>query len=408
MTLISHRTDADDEYYVSVAVALLDQAEIPLKNIAIIHSAYALDSYQAIIAWISALCGVPLLQVYYLVAPAFVAFVSVFIAYRLFFELSPHRAMLTACIFVFVLICWGDLHRSPGNFAYVRLFQGKAVFFLAIAPLMLVHAIRIYKRADTVSSVLLTATLAAGIGATQTIVLIGPLFLITSGSLLLPRSFGFVTTPSTDTMASRRLFSAFVRDILFILPTTAPFLLSAAILVMVGQNPQGTPTGIVSSSAVAYTLGINFRGLLAFGCLLLLPYMVRSELRLPLAVFIGCILAVGLNPAIGNLLDWLNSAAAWRINWVIPFAPAIAIVFSRIPDVVFWRRSQLVRFIPLVLALIVFATLGRTTLSPLDDNAIGWPQPKTPKQDEMLLRGLGNISFPIVNRRVCITETRCY
>lgn len=34
VTLISHRADADDEFYVSVAVALLDQPEVPFKYIA--------------------------------------------------------------------------------------------------------------------------------------------------------------------------------------------------------------------------------------------------------------------------------------------------------------------------------------------------------------------------------------
>lgn len=383
--------------------------EAPLNDIAIIHSAYALASYQPIIAAIASLSGAPLLQTYYLIAPAFVAFVSVFIVYRLLSELLTHRVMLAATIYVLILVCWGDLHRSPGNFAYVRLFQGKAVFLLAIAPLMLIYSIRVYRDANVFSSILLAVALAAGIGATQTTVLIGPLFLLMAAPLVLPRSFRLVTLASTDGIAVPRSITAITKDILFMLPVAIPLVLSLAILLMVRQKPQDMITHVFSSSAVAYTLDTGFRGLFASGSLLLLPYMVRADLRTPTATFVASTIVVGLSPPVGILLDWLNSAATWRITWVIPYAVAVTIALTRLADLGIWRAHRRERLAILALGLILFPVSGRTTLSRLDNNKIGWPRSKISKENEISLWTFGEEKvYPIVDGRVCLAVTRCY
>ncbi len=409
LTLFSHRSDADDEFYVNVAISLLSDEAKPLKDVSIIRSAYALASYQAIEAAISSCFAAPFLSLYYLIAPAAVAFVSVFAAYRLFLALSARGAILTTMVYVAVLFAWGEIHRTPGNFGFVRLFQGKAVFALAIVPFMLLYAIQIYRSEQSLRSVfLLTLAVSAGIGATQTAFLITPFFLLMAVALLLPQSFRLVVgLPLAPVVELRSIGSVLVKELTRLSPIVIPFILCLAILVVVGQRPQRAYTDIVASQAVAFTSGAGFRGVIAFGCLALLPWMVRSDLRMPLATFIVGAFILSLSPPLGFLLDWINAASAWRIIWLLPLAPAVAVCVVQL--LIRYRQSMQPIGLAITLAgLAVFVVVDTTTLSARNQNLIGWPKLKIPEQKWMLLRGEEERRYSIANGRLCVPDGRCF
>ena len=404
VTLVFHRPDADDQFYVGMAMRLLDNPAVPMSELREFKSAYALMSYPALIAAAADLSGEPFLRVYFLSAPAVVAFLSVFVAYRLFSELSETHLLLTTAVFVVVLLCWGDMHRSPGNFAYVRLFQGKAVFCLVVMPLMLIYAIRVFNKDDPLARVMLAVTFSAGIGCTQTAIILGPLFLIICGGFLFPRALQLASNPAGARTAA--WLSNFAQVFLTFLPLALPFILSLTIILMVGETPKSSSEH-GSAKAVAYTLGTGWRALIGFGSLFLLPYTVKPSLRLPV-----CILVIGsvlvLNPVFADLLTWFGRSADWRIIWIIPFVPATALAISRLAQAEIWQRSPLKQLIVGALALVAFAALGRSTLSPYNNATLAWPSFKTENAREMMLRKFGKRPYPITDERLCLEETRCY
>ena len=144
IVLVSHRPDADDEFFLRIALSFLERPNASLADITIIQSAYGLASYYGFAAWFSRLTGLPLLDIYYLIFQPIAAVLSVMANYRLFRELTARPIVATAVV-IAVYLLWADMHTAPGNFAYVRLFQGKAVFTIVVVPMVLTYAIRNFR-----------------------------------------------------------------------------------------------------------------------------------------------------------------------------------------------------------------------------------------------------------------------
>ena len=133
-TLISHRSDADDALYLFFGLLPLDQPMRAINLIPMYDSGRMLVSYPAIEAVVSYWTGINFLQVHYLIIPALAAILCVLAYYGLFQRIGGSYAGILTLITVVILILWGDVHRSPGNFAFVRLFQGKAMFYSVVCP----------------------------------------------------------------------------------------------------------------------------------------------------------------------------------------------------------------------------------------------------------------------------------
>ena len=125
IVLVSHRSDADDEYYLKIALAFLESPNASLADIKIIQSAYGLASYYSFAAWFSKLTGLPLLDIYYLIFPSIAAALSVMAYYRLFKELTARPIVATAVV-IAVYLLWADMHTAPGNFA-VSVRSGRGI-----------------------------------------------------------------------------------------------------------------------------------------------------------------------------------------------------------------------------------------------------------------------------------------
>ena len=133
-TLVSHRPDPDDALYLFFGLLPLDQPMQAINLLPMYDTGRMLVSYPTIEAVVSYWTGVNFLQVYYLVIPALAAMLSVFAYYGLFQRIGGGYAGMLALMTIIILILWGDLHRSPGNFAFVRMFQGKAMLYTMVCP----------------------------------------------------------------------------------------------------------------------------------------------------------------------------------------------------------------------------------------------------------------------------------
>jgi len=182
--LVAHRVDADDAFYVNVAVAAVDRPDLPLLAVDTLHGrddlpihfpAYRLHSYELLHAAVSWLTGIPAVAVFHFVAAALVS-AAIPLCHAVLLRALLPRAWLPATLaLVLVLALPGETHRWFGNFAFVRAWQGKAVFLFVFMPLVYAYAIRFARTGDARSWLLLAAAQIGAAGASSSAVWAAPL-----------------------------------------------------------------------------------------------------------------------------------------------------------------------------------------------------------------------------------------
>jgi hypothetical protein len=182
-TLCVHRPDADDAFYVNLAVGAIDLPELPLLardtlhgrfDLPIHYAAYRLHSWELWNAALAKLLGLPPLAIFHLVSAALAAALVPLAHAALFRRLTPRVWIWTTLALVVVLAAPGDTHRWYGNFAFVRIWQGKGVFLFVFTPLIHAYALRFAERGDRGSWLLLAAAQVAGLGCTSTAIWAAP------------------------------------------------------------------------------------------------------------------------------------------------------------------------------------------------------------------------------------------
>ena len=95
--------------------------------------------------------------------------------YGLFRRLGGNYAGVLTLMTVIILILWADKHQAPGNDAFVRLYQGKSIFYAVVCPYLLSSAIGVLTRFPGSKFRLAIASI-TGIGLTQSALILIPLF----------------------------------------------------------------------------------------------------------------------------------------------------------------------------------------------------------------------------------------
>ncbi len=176
LTLIAHRPDIDDAFYLNLGVAAADHpgwrlfAQDTMHGVAdlpLLLEAYRVHSYELLNGALSFATGIPVAVCFYFIS-ASAASILVPLAYgRLFRNLIPAVWLWGVVCVVAVLIAFGDAHRSHGNFAFVRIWQGKSIFLCVALPLIYAYAIEFVRRPSLRGWLLLAAAQIAGIGLTS-------------------------------------------------------------------------------------------------------------------------------------------------------------------------------------------------------------------------------------------------
>ena len=175
--LLSYRPDLDDFYYAPNAVYYLQHPGSVMDfKIHFIHSENPITSY----AWgtslpyeygratFSYITGIDFISVYYFLTSFAVGTI---IPVSHFYLLSKFTDQTSKAVFgVFaamsLLLFMGDTHRTPGNFSFVRAFQGKTLLLSAGIPVFAAGTIEFFRKRSVRTWILLFSTATAMIGTT--------------------------------------------------------------------------------------------------------------------------------------------------------------------------------------------------------------------------------------------------
>ena len=395
-TLVSHRGDLDDALYVFFGLLPLDQPMQAIKLIPVYDSARMLVSYPAIEAVVTYWTGVNFLQVHYLVVPALAAMLSALAYYGLFQRIHTGYAGILTLMTIIILILWGDVHRSPGNFAYVRLFQGKAMFYAVVCPYLVSSAIGILTHRPG-SNLRLAMASVSGVGLTQSAIILVPLLFT---GLILAVWLVYREAPKR------------ARYLPFLMGLAVFTALGGGIVAYLGKIPTGNPHDSGLREALDIVFGDGLRGPLGIACAGLLPMLAQDGARRKAVIALSvALLLVALNPVVVYLAGKIVWSLTWRLQWLLLLAATTAVGIFLAADFIARGRPPL-RLLLCALGLIGFAMLGQTTFSP-SNNRIGVPQIKLP----VMINGVFkhhhtgryklHAEYRLENGRICMSNG-CY
>jgi hypothetical protein len=183
ITLVTNRPDADDAFYRSISATLLRYPQQPvllhdtlyrLPDVPILLQFYRLSNYDVLVGTLARLTGVDHLVVAYLILPSVFAALCVLAWAYLLRRIVPARWPWVLPILLLVVLALGEMHRAYGNFAFVRLFQGKAILVTVMAPLVAGSALQFARHGGVRHWLLLFAAQIAALGVSASALFVAP------------------------------------------------------------------------------------------------------------------------------------------------------------------------------------------------------------------------------------------
>jgi hypothetical protein len=347
VTMCLHRPDTDDIVYLGNTVFALDSTGVSIRSLTELANGYVLTSYDFIRAAFSWATGTPVLVSYYIIWPAFIAVLVVVFQFRLFRLVGVTNIVLASVVFFVVMLAWGDVHRTPANFGFVRLFQGKGPLIWLAIPAALYYWLRHMQSNGTRPLILLYCAVIVGVGFSPTGVLTG---------LLLVGLF------TVATLVNGRFDRACWRRAIAIgLAGVYPLVIGLVMRFYFGYSSQGVHTagGIIDSannSAILETtlLGNNMRAAMALLAVLVAPILLRRTANTaPLQIYFWICIVLLVFPWTSEIFAKLGfTTFSWRWFYVLPFGLALVIAVDQL------GRSDwppFARFVAVVLTVAVFA-----------------------------------------------------
>lgn len=183
VTLVAHRPDADDALYLSIPATLLRFPQQPvllhdtlyrLPEGSILLPFYRLSNYNVLIGVVARLTGIHHLLIAYLVLPSLFAAIVVLAWIYLLRRIVPVRWPVVLPILFLCVMALGEMHRAYGNFAFVRLFQGKAILATCMVPAIAGAALVYARHGGMRHWLLLCAAQIAALGVTASALFVAP------------------------------------------------------------------------------------------------------------------------------------------------------------------------------------------------------------------------------------------
>ncbi len=389
LALLAHRPDLDDAFYLNLAVAAVDQpqaallAEDTLHGIAglpVHHPVYRVHTWELWNALWSWLTGVPVIAMFHWVSASLAAALVPLAWARLFRRLVPAYWLAAVCVLVFVLVVVGDVHRGYGNFAFVRIWQGKSVLLSVVLPVVAACAIDFARAPSWRRGLLLAAGQIAALGCSSSALWAAPAVSLSAAACALcPDRVGLrrlALAASTSiyvigvgvglqaTLAEDHAARLHARD-------TAAW--HEVVAEKRAERTSRHAPGLQLETALARVLGdgaarsIGLAALLG-GWAFLAPGLGRRyACVVPLAVWL-----VLLNPYASDAISrYAVGNSYWRTFWALPIPALLALSISAAFG---WGRGRGLAVGATLLACGLFALApGYTTLSPQNDVRFGRP-----------------------------------
>lgn|GEM_PF-1719430 len=386
LTLGSNNPDPDDAYFVSLISATLDNPAAPLygldnlyrSGVPPLEGAYhLLQTYEYFVAVVASFTGLSVHLLYYLVLPALWTIVGALTQWVILRRFLPCGAALLglACLILFLAL-WGDEHRTYGNFAFVRLYQGKAIYLFVALPMIVYSALRYRSDPTARNWTFLMLHQFAGVGFTVNGAVLGPL---AAGIVLLAGMKWSRQSIRESLLGVTASFGVLLGAVWMKLYLTNFYRIAregfqaadAAVtktqaVVASGVQPvvndfYDVPSAVVLGYQTA--LGLDRSNLVLLG-LLLLPFLAsRANLRglswICNYVF-ACTLLL-LCPAVSQLLGtYIAHALSWRIFWSWPAPLLLALMIGAIASITPLRVW--IRTVSIAAIVLIFAFAGPTAV----------------------------------------------
>jgi hypothetical protein len=328
LTLFLYRPDSDDEHYFGQALLALDFTFEKMKSLPGISTGYALTSYDFIRGALSYYTGIPALYAFYAVGPAIISIFVVIFQWRLLKLLSIKNVGFALLVFFIVMLSWGDIHRSPANLGYVKLFQGKGAMVWVAIPAMIFYWLQFEVTHKKKALFLLFLAAVSGVGFSPTgipvAILMALLFFIS----------GFMQVSDKKGVLNRTLLLG-VMLIGFLalgLSITEYFgYHSSGIHSSVGVRQLSTLSDyLVNWEMLHFVLGDTKRFWLALLALGLSPFLLpQSPARNLMRAYLGlCIVLMVIPISSAVMAQFSTGSFAWRWLFVCPFVLCIMVLIN--------------------------------------------------------------------------------
>ncbi len=376
-TLAANRPDADDCFYVNVAARAVAQPHAAflqhdgifgIPDQPVVLPGYRVQSWEPLAAAISRISGLaPILCLHWVLA-GLVAFLTPFAIALLLKRLLPRHWLGATVLTIVVILCMGDAHSSYGNFAFVRMQQGKSALVTLAIPLIAVYALRYTRRPTRGNAVLLFAVQAMAVGMNF------------SAIFLAPTVAWLTILASWDRRPDRRMLWGLLASaypLLMIGVLAGPIhAASAALLKACPPTKSALDQSRVLDDSIKLVLGQGRMRLLAFFFMFSawsVPRdrrIARMMILIPLAFFL-----LAFNPiAVRLFAKTPQSHDVWfRAFWAVPLPHFIAVGLCA-PLLILKPRRVLPWAVTAAFAAWLLVTsVGRTTLAPSNGTSFFWP-----------------------------------
>ena len=372
LVAITHRVDRDDAQYLNFVVTALDfpfepmlshsglwkDPDVPLES-----PIYRFHTYELLVATLSDVFSLDHKVIYYLILAPFFGGIAVVVHWELARYLVPRYAFSVLVAWLVLMIALGDSHREFGNFAFVRLYQGKGLLVTVGLPLCFLLGLRFAEVPDGRRALALGMGILASLGLTS--------------SALPTVPFVVAATLWGGLLGSSR------REAMRLMATG---LLSGFLLCAVGLFLMASTKGLSWYSGVTWSgsgRGLSIvlgDGTLAAIILVLFPiaplfvrgYRRRRLYALTALVFVGLV----LNPWLGEFLSKnVDKALAWRLLWAVPFVISASIALVGLAALLAEQVPRLKYHVVVLMMLVaVLALSGQWSVSSSNQVAIAFPR----------------------------------
>lgn len=356
---ILFRPDADDSYYLPNVIFALTHpgqpitdeirglAAVPLEPFRSAHWATS-TAYDYLTASVAYWTGLPALDIRYFWLPGLGGFVLVTGCFLLLRELTEKEsdALIATFALLALYLIWVEQHRDPGNFAFLRMFQAKAVLMTAVLPAF-TALLYCFLRAPSVLTGLAIALLGTGsAGMTASAV-----FLI--GAVAVGVTVGAIAAKPCQAMPI--LFRTAIAGVLCVALLLPLMRVLAETLPLGNDSPANDGWPQTFFGHVAF-LGKSTWLLFLLSCGITLFGTTGAARRFVLG-WTATVVILFANPVSGQFLidHVLGANAYWRIFYALPWA---ALAGLSIIALYHWLPSRFSRTIIPAITAIIFLALA--------------------------------------------------
>jgi hypothetical protein len=348
LALATLRPDTDDYLYVPDAVHFLDRLDEPmdlyihffvesLEDPIVSVSQGTSTAYEYCRAAIAFLFNTDFLDIYYIASVGLMGFLIPLAHFLLARRLTSdsRHALMGAVVSVSVLLIMTEVHHSFGNFAFPRIFQGKAVLLSVVLPVFAAFTISYFARPTGARWWCLFATATAGVGMSP------------SAAVLLPIHASVLAAAYMASVYRRwgAAFSAMLQTALKYLCTVAFSVAYVGVLHYLirirglGNDPftlRGVAGGADASLSLIFSTGFPLTPTIIVLASVLVVALVRDWRRTFMTWWAVMVAVLFLSPLAENL--WTKALIPanmyWRLYYLYPFPAVVilagAVVFDRV------------------------------------------------------------------------------